>query len=156
MIRPMSIEYVDFVYLHICEDSQLLCYWLLYNCGCIVLCYIWQVLRIVSGSHLYAVQCWSHWGWQYVYYRPHLKDDGRLYFQSVHTLGGSQVSNFFWGGGGGSHVSDFQGGSQVSNFFWGGGGGPMLSQIFKGGSQVSNFSRGGPISQIFRGGTWSQ
>ena len=25
---------------------------------------------------------------QYVNYRPHPKDDGRLYFQSVHTCGG--------------------------------------------------------------------
>ena len=26
--------------------------------------------------------------WNITYYRPHPKDDGRLYFQSVHTLGG--------------------------------------------------------------------
>ena len=38
----------------------------------------------------------------------HLKDDRRLYFQSVHILGG------------GSQVSDFSRGSQVSDFSGGG------------------------------------
>ena len=32
------------------------------------------------------------------YYRPHLKDDGRLYFQSVHTLGGYPIQPWTEGG----------------------------------------------------------
>ena len=33
-----------------------------------------------------------------IYYHPHPKDDGRLYFQSVHTLGGYPIQP--WTGGG--------------------------------------------------------
>ena len=56
----------------------------------------------------------------------HPKDDGRLYFQSVHISGG---------GGSQVPVSDLGGGSQVSDF-WGGG---VPGLRFWGGSQVSDF-----------------
>ena len=87
----------------------------------------------------------------FYYYRPHPKDDGRLYFQSVHTWGGSQVQVQVGGSQvqvGGSQVQ--VGGSQVQVQVGGvpgpgpGGGGPR-----------SRSRLGGTQSQI-QGGTWSQ
>ena len=72
----------------------------------------------------------------FFYYRPHPKDDGRLYFQSVHTFGGGPQVQVEWGSQvqvGGSQ-SQIQGGSQ--------------SQI-QGGSQSQIW--GGSQSQIWGG-----
>ena len=84
----------------------------------------------------------------------HPKDDGRLYFQSVHISGGG--GRFpglrFFGKGvpglrffqGGSQVSDFSGGVPRSQIFLGEGV-PGL-RFFWGGSQVSDFPGGVPVS----------
>ena len=90
------------------------------------------------------------------FYRPHPKDDGRLYFhfvcQSTKWGGESQVPVSDPGGGprsqifGGSQVSDFGGGPRSQIFR-----GDPRSQIFGGGYPVSDFW-GGPRSQIFLGG----
>ena len=68
------------------------------------------------------------------YYRPHPKDDGRLYFHFVcqSTPGGGGTRSQIFGGG--YQVSDFWGGYQVSDFC---GGGYMVSDFQGGGYMVS-------------------
>ena len=72
----------------------------------------------------------------------HPKDDGRLYFQSVHISGGGVPGPGLRSGGGSQ--SQIFGGVPVSDFW----GGPGLR--FLGGYLVSDF-RGGSRSQIFGG-----
>ena len=45
-----------------------------------------------------------------IYYHPHPKDDGRLYFQSVHTLGGGVPNPALDGGRGGPNPALDRGG----------------------------------------------
>ena len=54
------------------------------------------VLLLACTVFRHRADRWLHYGNGH-FYRPHQKDDGRLYFQSVHTCGGtpSQV----WVGG---------------------------------------------------------
>ena len=86
-------------------------------------------VQAVSTDKLQSVESISKFIHVLITARPP-KDDGRLYFQSVHISGGGPRSQiflggfpglrFFGGGGGCSQVSDFFGGAQVSDFFWGG------------------------------------
>ena len=81
----------------------------------------------------------------------HPKDDGRLYFQSVHISGGwvGVPGPGLRSGGGGVPVSDFRGGGSVPVSDFGGG---IRSQIFGGGGLPGlRFSGGGTWSQILGG-----
>ena len=81
----------------------------------------------------------------------HPKDDGRLYFQSVHISGGGVPGLRFFRGVPRSQI--FLGGSQIQVSDLGGG---PRSQIFFGGVPGLRFFRGGPRSHIFLGGPRSQ
>ena len=125
----------------------------------------WNWYKKKSGSALIlyatdsvATDAWFQRTYSFVpkindhnHYRPHPKDDGRLYFHFVcqSTPGGGGPRSQIFGGGPRSQI--FRGGPRSQIF----GGGPR-SQIFGGGSQVSDFrvgssSLGGgvPRSQIF-------
>ena len=106
------------------------------------------------SSRLVSENSFMDWEWQYrnslkrqfwYHYRPHPKDDGRLYFQSVHTCGGGTRSSL--GRGGGYPIQPWTGGDTRSNLGWGGypiqpwmGGVP---QPWMGGGTWSSLGRGG-------------
>ena len=54
----------------------------------------------VLFDNVFALPTWCDRNGDISYYRPHPKDDGRLYFQSVHTCNGEGVPHLRSGWGG--------------------------------------------------------
>ena len=123
----------------------------------------------LSASQIVSPRRLTNFTSEHIITARHPKDDGRLYFQSVHISGGGVPgprSQIFGGVpglrflGGGAPGLRFSGGSQVSDFW----GVPGLRFSGGGGSQASDFrgegvpglrflGGGGPRSQIFLGGS---